>query len=124
MKRVIKISKISLILFIGIVLGIAMGFADPEVKEVEKIVEVEKVVEKEVEKIVEVEKTPQACLDIIEIDNQILSDVSGYFTKTGAVALEGDVLAFLEASSKESVILTDKVDKVSLERAFLLEECK
>ena len=76
MKEFIKLKpvKITLIVFSYLVvlgLGTAMATTEPTVKTIEKPVTVEKVVEKPVEKIVE--KTPQACIDAIEIDNNIFT---------------------------------------------------
>ena len=83
----------------------------PEVitKEVEK----EVVVEKEVEKKVEV--VPQACKDLIALDDEIINKVAIYFDDISVSAQKGDLFTYIEDSTvaieKLNKFITPNVDK-------------
>jgi len=83
----------------------------PEVitKEVEK----EVVVEKEVEKKVEV--VPQACKDLIDLDDEIINKVAIYFDNISVSAQKGDLFTYIEDSTvaieKLNKFITPNVDK-------------
>ena len=78
---------------------------------------------KEVEKVVEVEKTPQACKDLVEIDNEIFSKLGDYFTKVSAGASTGDVFEFINVSASAMEELNQFVNKKSDTRNELATNC-
>jgi hypothetical protein len=63
--------RITLLILLGFILG--GGISTPKTQVKTETITVEKIVEKPVEKIttVEVNHTPQACKDVIDIDNEI-----------------------------------------------------
>lgn len=78
---------------------------------------------KEVEKVVEVEKTPQACKDLVEIDNEIFSKLGEYFNQVSAGASTGDVFEFINVSANAMEELNQFVDKKSDTRTELATNC-
>lgn len=78
---------------------------------------------KEVEKVVEVNKTPQACKDLIEIDNEIFVKLGEYFNKVSAGASTGDVFEFVNVSASAMQELNQFVDKKSDTRTKLATNC-
>ena len=130
MKRVFKISKIGLLIFFGMLIGFMLAETpvEPEIREVEKIVELEKPVEIEkqieVEKIVTEYKTPEECIELVELDNNIILKVADYFEKTGKSALDGDIIEYLETTSSEAQKLTKYVTDNTPRRLELLDKCK
>jgi hypothetical protein len=130
MKTVFKISKIGLLIFFGMLIGFMLAETpvEPEIRELEKIVEVEKPVEIEkqieVEKIVTEYKTPEECIELVELDNNIILKVADYFEKTGKSALGGDIIEYLEITSSEAQKLTKYVTDNTPRRLELLDKCK
>ena len=78
---------------------------------------------KEVEKTIEIVKTPQSCKDLIELDNGIINDIAIYFEDISASAESGDIILFLEDSTKAMEKLNIQVEKVTPERLKLVEDC-
>jgi hypothetical protein len=78
---------------------------------------------KEVEKTIEIVKTPQSCKDLIELDNGIINDIAIYFEDISASAESGDIILFLEDSTKAMEKLNIQVEKVIPERLKLVEDC-
>jgi hypothetical protein len=78
---------------------------------------------KEVEKTIEIVKTPQSCKDLIELDNGIINDIAIYFEDISASAESGDIILFLEDSTKAMEKLNNQVEKVAPERLKLVEDC-
>lgn len=73
----------------------------------------EVVVEKEVEKKVEV--VPQACKDLIALDDEIINKVAVYFDDISISAQKGDLFAYIEDSTvaieKLNQFINPNVDK-------------
>jgi hypothetical protein len=80
------------------------------------------VITKEVEKVVEVAKTPQACKDLIDLDNQIFTEVGLYFSKISTLA-ESDIITFLNGSVVAMEELNAFVDKNNVKRLELVNNC-
>lgn len=78
---------------------------------------------KEVEKIVEVEKTPQACKDLVEIDNAIFAKLGTYFEKVSAGASTGDIFEFIDVSASAMEELNGYIDTKSATRNELAINC-
>lgn len=80
------------------------------------------VITKEVEKVVEVVKTPQACKDLVELDNKIFGEVGSYFNKISTLA-ESDIATFLTGSIVAMEDLTAYVNKNTPRRLELVDNC-
>jgi hypothetical protein len=90
---------------------------EPEVitKEVEKIVEIEKPIE--------VEKTPQACKDLVALDDEIIGKVGDYFNEMSVSANTGDIMTFLEDNINSVQKLNQYTDSITDKRASLKDSC-
>ena len=80
------------------------------------------VITKEVEKVVEVVKTPQACKDLVDLDNKIFTEVGSYFGKISTLA-ESDIMTFLNGSVVAMEELNTFVDKNNVKRLELVNNC-
>jgi hypothetical protein len=107
------------LIIIGILLLIIVVGEEPQVKEIEKIVELEKVVE--VEKVIE--KTPQACKDLVELDNAIFTNLGTYFEKVSVGASTGDVFEFVNVSSSAMEELNRYINTKTATRNELAINC-
>lgn len=81
------------------------------------------IITKEVKKIVEVEKAPQACKDLVELDNEIFVKLGEYFNKISTGASTGDIFEFIEISANAMKELNQFVDKKSDTRTKLATNC-
>jgi hypothetical protein len=80
------------------------------------------IVTKEVEKVVEVIKTPQACKDLVDLDNKIFTEVGSYFGKISTLA-GSDIMTFLTGSTVAMEELNAFVDKNNAKRLELANNC-
>lgn len=76
---------------------------------------------KEVEKVVE--KTPQACKDLVELDNAIFARLGTYFEKVSAGASTGDIFEFVNVSASAMKELNVYVNSKTATRNELATNC-
>jgi hypothetical protein len=85
------------------------------------------VVTKEVEKVVETEKTPQACKDLVALDDEIINKVGVYFSEVSASATSsansGDIITFLEENISSMQRLNKYTDSITDRRLSLKASC-
>lgn len=123
LKKNYKTTIIIVLVLINLKYANAMQVMEKELETAQNSQPKPEIITKEVEKVVEVNKTPQACKDLIEIDNEIFVKLGEYFNKVSAGASTGDVFEFVNVNASAMKELNQFVDKKSDTRTKLATNC-